>query len=277
MATHNHCRSRPIQKFWRNADLPFIELRDVSDGREVCYAPHVHETFSLGAITGGTSTYVNGKHVEQVGTGSVVVINPGDVHACNPVRNQPWSYRMLYVEANWLARLQGELGSRGSGFQAYATAATTDAVLHRGAGRLCEILMDDETSHLEMECAALAFFTDMQTRLEPRTAAPHIARPRLESVAEYIKLHCTQPIRVQDLCDVSGLSPSHLIRAFKERYGMTPHVYQMNSRIEYCRGQLKHGRPIADIAADAGFSDQAHMQRTFKRFVAATPGQYLNR
>src|SRR5690242_16455624 len=85
-----------IPKFWRDAELPFIEAREVKDGRKVCYAKHTHESFSIGAITAGQSTYLNGRVSERVGAGAVVVINPGDVHACNPIDEQPWSYRMFY-------------------------------------------------------------------------------------------------------------------------------------------------------------------------------------
>jgi hypothetical protein len=66
-------------KFWRDETLPFIEARSIQDGRKVCYAKHTHETFSTGAITGGHSIYLNGKVRERVGTGALVVINPGDV------------------------------------------------------------------------------------------------------------------------------------------------------------------------------------------------------
>lgn len=277
MVNRNSLRLKPASapRFWRDAAFPFVELREIVDGLGVCYAPHTHETVSIGAITGGTSTYRNGRRSERVEKGSVVVINAGDVHACNPLDDEPWSYRMLYVDTLWLTRLQSELGIGGSGLRPYAVAATTDVALYRGLNRLCEILRDDEASHLEKECAALTFFSDTQRRLDPGLCASRLGNPKLESVAEYIKQNCSQPLRIEELSTVSGLSPSHLIRAFKKRYGMPPHAYQMNSRIEYCRAQLRKGRAIADVAADAGFSDQAHMQRTFKRFVAATPGQYI--
>jgi AraC-like DNA-binding protein len=77
-----------------------------------------------------------------------------------------------------------------------------------------------------------------------------------------------------NLCAAAGLFSSYLIRAFKQCYGMTPHAYLTNCRIEYGCAQLKRGRAIAEIVAAAGFADQAHLQRIFKQFVAATPGQY---
>jgi AraC-like DNA-binding protein len=100
------------------------------------------------------------------------------------------------------------------------------------------------------------------------------ASRQLTRAAEFIAENCTQPLRLDDVCKAAGLSASHLIRAFNQRYGMTPHAYLINRRIQYSRAQLRRGRLIADVALDAGFADQAHLQRTFKRLVAATPGQY---
>lgn len=89
--------------FWRDAALPFIEARAIRGGRDLCYARHTHDTFSIGAVTGGVSTYWNRRSKETIVAGSVVVINPEDAHACNPAAAQPWSYRMFYVDVDWLA------------------------------------------------------------------------------------------------------------------------------------------------------------------------------
>jgi hypothetical protein len=109
--------------FWRDDALPFIEARSIQDGRDVCYARHSHETFSIGAICKGRCTYVNRSKREQIGSGSVVLMNPGDVHACNPVRNEAWTYRMLYFDAAWVSRIQQELNDRGDDFQPFSATA----------------------------------------------------------------------------------------------------------------------------------------------------------
>ncbi len=77
--------------FWRDDALPFIEARAIADGREVCYAPHSHEHFSIGAITAARSTYIHEQPRLQVSAGTVALMNPGDVPACNPIDDQPWS------------------------------------------------------------------------------------------------------------------------------------------------------------------------------------------
>src|ERR1700716_3399960 len=97
-------------RFWRDDALPFIEARSVEDGRKVCYAKHSHETFSIGVVSNGNCNYLNRRKTERIGAGTVVVMNPGDVHACNPVGDDQWCYRMLYIDVPWLSAIQEHLG-----------------------------------------------------------------------------------------------------------------------------------------------------------------------
>lgn len=268
-------KSACAPKFWRSDGLPFIEARSIDDGREVCYAKHSHETFSIGAVTGGRSVYVNRHAREWIGAGAVVMMNPDDVHACNPIADERWSYRMLHVDVEWFAGLQHELGfSESRAFRAFSQTMTLDPLLFDGLNRLCAILLDGDAETLRKESAALTFFSEVQQRLNPATLPDHDASRQLTRAAEFIAENCTQSLKLEDVCKAAELSASHLIRAFKQRYGMTPHAYLINRRIQYSRAQLRRGRLIADVALDAGFADQAHLQRTFKRLVAATPGQY---
>lgn len=261
--------------FWRDDRLPFIEARFVADGRTVCYSPHSHDTFSIGAITGGRSTYLNGKAREQVGAGAVVVMNPEEVHACNPIDDASWSYRMLYVDLPWLTALQHSLGfSANQDFSAFSTMLTTDAALYAGLERLGALLMDSATEPLQKHAAAVAYFTQLQQGLNPSRALPQDCNAKLQRAAEFIRENCTRSLTLDEICTAADLSASYLIRAFNKRYGMTPHAYLVNRRLQYGQAQLRRGRPIVDVALEAGFADQAHFQRAFKRFFAATPGQY---
>jgi len=264
-----------VQSFWRDEALPFIEARSVVDGREVCYGKHAHEAFSIGAVTGGRSTYLNGKALERAGPGSVVVINTGVVHACNPDDDQPWSYRMPYVDVEWLSNLQRELGvSQGAGFCPFSTTLTTQVDLYDGLNRLHAALIDEYLDALQKHSAAIDFFAGVCRTLSAAQSPTGGDNLKLARAAQYIRDNCVHALRLEEICAAADLSASYLIRAFKNRYGMTPHAYLVNCRIEYSRSQLKRGRAIADVAAEAGFADQAHLQRTFRKFVAATPGQY---
>lgn len=259
--------------FWRDSALPFIEARTVADGRRVCYARHSHETFSVGLIDSGSSSYINGCHETRIDAGTLVLMNPGDVHACNPIEDQPWAYRMLYVDAEWLGELQAELGVGWAGFRRFTPVMTRDPQLREGFKRFHAVLIDDQAELLEKSGAAIEFFSAMHRRLGMEPAAP-VSEPKLGCAAEFIATNYQRPIKLEEICATVGVSPSSLIRAFKKHYGMTPHAYLTNRRVQFARAELRRGLPIADVALAAGFADQAHLQRAFKQLLAATPGHY---
>lgn len=262
-------------RFWRDDALPFIEARSIADGREVCYTRHAHAHFSIGAITAGRSTYVHEQSQFEVSAGTVVLMNPGDVHACNPIDDQPWSYLMLYVETPWLTDLQHQLGfSHDLAFRRFAVTHTQDAPLFQGLNDLYQVLVDPQQDILRKQSAAVEFFSDVQLRLNPVDFPLREPNFKLERAADFIREHCTQLLRLEDICAAAQLSPSYLIRTFKQHYGMTPHAFVVNQRIQFARDQLRNGKLIADVALEAGFADQAHFQRAFKQHLAATPGQY---
>ena len=76
----------------------------------------------------------------------------------------------------------------------------------------------------------------------------------------------------------AGVHAVHLSRAFRSHFGCTVGDYIRQLRVEHARKQMTHtSTPLVDIAADAGFSDQAHFTRIFKRLTGMTPGQYRAR
>lgn len=266
----------PEPRFWRDDALPFIEVRSVEDGRKVCYARHSHETFSIGAISIGRCNYLNGGKTECIGAGTVVVMNPGDVHACNPVADERWAYRMFYIDVSWLSGIADEPGvSSRHSFVPFSATASRQPGLYSGLHKLFEILIDPQIEQLRKHSAAVIFMMAARRAFGALGVGLTSAKPpRVARAAEFIRQHCTRSLKLQEICAAVELSPSHLVRSFKHVYGLTPHAYQLNCRIEFCRSQLRRGWAIADVALAAGFSDQAHLQRVFKKLVAATPGQY---
>ncbi|MFJ7883077.1 AraC family transcriptional regulator [Pseudomonas sp. NPDC096917] len=267
--------TRATPKFWRDAQLPFIEARSIDDGRKVHYSRHSHEIFSIGAITSGQCVYLHEKTRQAISAGTVVLMNPGAVHACNPIEDKPWSYLMLYVDPHWLAGIQhgGEWGEP-QGFQPIAATYTQSPELFNGLIDVYQHLTDPDQEVLAKQQAAVGFFSKVQQSLGRSRSTPKVVNQRVERVGEYIDAHFMHSIRLEDMCAVASLSEAYLIRAFEQRYHMTPHAYLTNRRVQYAQAQLREGATIAAIAQQSGFSDQAHLQRVFKKHLAATPGQY---
>nr|WP_247711907.1 helix-turn-helix transcriptional regulator [Qipengyuania qiaonensis] len=74
---------------------------------------------------------------------------------------------------------------------------------------------------------------------------------------------------------VTGLSPAHFSRLFKEVIGDSPYQFVMDYRVEQAKRMLgEQSRPLSDIALACGFADQAHFTRIFKRLTGMTPRAY---
>jgi AraC-like DNA-binding protein len=70
------------------------------------------------------------------------------------------------------------------------------------------------------------------------------------------------------------VSPAHLVRSLTRRFGISPHHYLVGRWIDVARRRLLEGQPLAQVAADVGFHDQAHFTKIFNRHVGTTTGSY---
>jgi len=77
-----------------------------------------------------------------------------------------------------------------------------------------------------------------------------------------------------DLAAAAGCSRHAAYRAFTQAYGLAPSDYQRQLRVQAARRLLSAGVTPARAAAAAGFADQAHLTRWFRRYYGVTPGAY---
>ncbi|WP_417827793.1 AraC family transcriptional regulator [Thalassospira sp.] len=271
------------QHFWRDDAMPFVELRRVADGHAVCYERHSHDTFSIGTVKGGHGTYWNRGKTHETQAGSVVILNPEDVHGCNPVKGADWVYDMLFVDPDWLTDLQIELDADAAGkFAMFSDTLSHDPHLYDGLIDLADMLANPDVDILGKETALVSFFGDLHVQLDRRgvlggeqvRVAGAVHDCKMARAGEYIRAHYAENISLDDLAALVGYSRSYLVRAFKKRFGMTPYAYLINCRIQRARHALRRGEKIVDVALETGFADQAHFQRMFKRLMATTPRLY---
>lgn len=262
--------------FWRDERMPHVELRKISDARQVCYALHSHAHWSVGVVTSGVSTFLYRGASHQISAGDLVMMNPHWVHACNPIADEPWAYLMLYVDACWLSKLRYRIGLLPSAqWQDIATAVVRQPSLYAHYCDMADCLLDEHSSIARKTQVLETFLTTLMRLLAQETPLSPTPMPdTLAHVASYLREHCARDISLDELTRQTGYSAGHLIRAFKQHYGLTPHAYLIDQRIQLGQAVLRQGQPIVEAALAAGFNDQPHFQRTFKRLVAATPNQY---
>ena len=80
--------------------------------------------------------------------------------------------------------------------------------------------------------------------------------------------------RAADREPEAGLSQYRLMKAFREQFGLPPHAFQVAQRVNHARRLLEAGMSAADAATMAGFFDQSHLHRHFRRRMGITPAAY---
>ncbi|MFC0576598.1 helix-turn-helix domain-containing protein [Paraburkholderia solisilvae] len=92
---------------------------------------------------------------------------------------------------------------------------------------------------------------------------------------DYIDTHLTQPLTLGELANVANLSEYHLSRMFRVSYGLPPHAWIAQQRIERARELLRTTTlPLADIAARCGYANASHFSHRFREAVGAAPIVY---
>jgi AraC family transcriptional regulator len=99
-----------------------------------------------------------------------------------------------------------------------------------------------------------------------------LTKPQVQQLIDYVEANCLRNIRLQELADITGLSPAYVGRAFKASTGMALHSCQMKARVDQVKLLLANSKAsLTETAHVTGFADQAHLTRVFRRVVGTTP------
>jgi AraC-like DNA-binding protein len=262
-------------KFWHAQDIGNVELLRATYITHT-FSRHVHEGFAIGVIERGAETffYRGATHVAPAGT--VVVINPGEVHTGEAIDEEGWSYRMLYPEVALLRQAASEASGRARGIPFFPNPVIRDDYL-AGLIRNLHFILEKSDSALERQSHFLETFIQLVLRhadngpvLSPLAGA----HPGIDQARAFLEANYTQNVSLEQLSGLAGVSSFHLTRLFREAVGLPPHAYLNQVRIFHAKKLLTLGQPIAEVAFETGFADQSHLNRHFKRIVGVTPGQY---
>ena len=226
--------------------------------------------------------------VKDRGGFRTIVLPPGSVWvvpAHEPITVRPdrgFSYVRMSIDAHHLDRLLGRssdepepIGLR----RAYAIASRPLALLLRA-------LVAESDAGTPAGLPFVEAITSAITRQLVRHAGiapppPEPPRGRLSPAAkrrvlELIDASLDARLTVETLAREVGLSAAHFARAFKDTMGRAPHQFLLSLRLERARRLLEvPGAVLSDIAQRAGFADQSHLTRLFKREYGVTPGALL--
>jgi AraC-like DNA-binding protein len=263
-------------KVWRMADMHDAELLK-GDYRHHAYPWHSHAEISLGLVVGGAIKLQTRSREGVASAGSFVLINAEEVHQGSPSAAEGWSCRTIHVHPSVIKGIAAELRSFTSvPTLAFRSPTFEDPELARrflGLHQFCETTgssLEKQSVLMMLIARLLARHAETPVRMRADAGEP-IAVRRARS---YLDSNLSDKVTLGELAAAADLTPFRLLRAFQGSIGITPHAYQMQTRVRMAHGMIRQKAPLADVAAATGFADQAHLTRVFKRIMGATPGQF---
>lgn len=263
-------------RYWQHDAVPGVDLlraRYVTHR----YARHSHETYTVGVIEAGVEEFAYGSELLRAGPGTVALLNPEVVHTGQAGVPEGWAYRVLYPSVELVTGIAAELGAV-PGTPSFPQTVVDDpaaARLVRAAHIAAERGDRLASSSLLRTGLAGILRTHAQLGREPDQHPRHRCMPSVvSSTRELLAERLADPPSLDELAAMAGMSPFALLRAFRAETGLPPHAYLNQLRVRLARQLLDAGLPPAQVAVDAGFADQPHLTRHFKRAVGVPPGAY---
>ncbi len=147
------------------------------------------------------------------------------------------------------------------------------AGLTERASRLArELDSPDDLSVLAAEGIVLEMLVDLARLDYGRARRPP---PWLLRAQEMLHARFAEPIRTAELASAVGVHPAHLARGFRIHYGQSIGTYVRRLRLDWAaRELLRSDVSLTAVALAAGFADQSHFTRFFKRHTGQTPHAY---
>jgi AraC-like DNA-binding protein len=261
-------------RFWQSRELGGIELLH-AHYIEQRFAPHVHEGFVFTVIEGGAQRFRHRGSEHLAPVGSMVLINPDELHTGSKAHEQGWRYRAFYPDNAQVSGVLAELELSAGGTPSFAISVLQDPLLHRCFLDLHQLL-DSQATGLQQQSAwreAILLLFQRHARLsgglvvgdEPQA----VARAK-----ELLSGQLAAPPSLEQLAAAVGLSPFHFARVFRRATGLPPHTWLMQRRLEQARALLRKGCAPLTVAMQLGFADQSHLSRQFKQAYGVAPGQY---
>lgn len=225
---------------------------------------HEHAYFCLNF--GGTYVEQYGRQRRTCRTGMVVFHPPGECHAED--HESAVASLNVELERSWLRRVAEIARPLDQPAEFFA-----DDIAAAGAEILRELHRDDPDSALAIE--ALTWEILIASARQPAHRLDTRAPRWLRRACDALDAQPTKSVSLRAIAAEADVHPVHFAATFRRFLGCSVGQYQRRQRFEYaCRLLRRRDLSLADVAVDAGFADQSHFTRTFKRLTGTTPKAY---
>src|SRR5579859_6318982 len=234
------------------------------------FEPHRHDTYAIGITTAGVQTfhYRGSRHICL--PGQLHVLHPDEAHDGAAGTDGGFGYRILYIPPELV---RDALSGRALPFVANPIQQLVPA-----ARPIASLLADidepiNELSPAEIAVAVADGLVSLSGHPGRRKAA--IDTRAVELARDYLAVHAREQTSASMLEKIAGTDRFTIARHFRWAFGTSPDRYRTLRRLALARAAIESGQSLARAASEAGFADQSHMTRQFKRAYGLTPGRWM--
>lgn len=228
---------------------------------------HSHRCALFCLVIDGTYTETYGARTRACSPSTLLFHPPNELHAEHFHTAGGRSF-IIEIEPEWLDRVraQGPIADGPADFHGGVTGLLGRRLYH-------EFLAIDDASPLVVEGLMLEMLGEA-SRYSTQLSG---ARPPrwLERARELLRAEFARHLTLDEVAATAGVHPVHLAQVFHRHCGCTVGEYIRQLRVAYaCHELVTSDTPLIEIALAAGFADQSHFTRTFKRYIGVPPSQY---
>jgi AraC-like DNA-binding protein len=239
---------------------------------------HTHDQYGMGVVDSGGHASLSDRRQVEAGPGSLIFVNPGEVHDGRAIGGRPRSWRILYFDPIVIEETWRDISDGANSSFAFAGAVFADDTL-RG---LFDAAFAQATATagardaLECESAIIRLAARAELNSTARSTRSQ-ATPGIRRARELIDADpSSAQLTLARLAEEVHLSRYQLLRTFSRELGLTPHAYILQQRLAMARRLIRAGSGLAEAATRAGFFDQSHLTHRFAEQFGVTPHRYAS-
>lgn len=233
------------------------------------FSPHRHDTYTVALTVTGVQSFNYRGAMRHSLPGQVLILHPDELHDGHCCDEAGFSYRAAYIPP---AHVQTVLG--GADLPFVSNGVSTNPALVAAAMNMvidCAVVADPGAYE-----DALYDLAQAMNEVAGKVATVKIAnRTAVSRAREFLDTAVVVGARLEDLEQVTGCDRWQLSRDFRALLGTSPYRYLQYRRVDLAKRLLREGAKLADAAHGAGFADQSHFGRTFRKAVGLTPKEWL--
>ncbi len=244
---------------------------------------HMHNEIEIFAVIKGNAIVRQNSGTTEIRPGSIVILNSGEAHEIESVGGSVIAV-VVQLSSHFLRDYFPRIHN--TRFLSTDIGGSVDA---NTVASLWECIMRAADNYIrgeelfELRCVTdiSGLLSTLITRVpnEVISESEYQARKkitrRMSRLYSYIDENYQYPIRLADVAETEGITPTHLSHFFSENFGITFQQYLSNLRFEHAvRLMDDRGMSISDIAAASGFSDLKYMTQMFLHYFGCRPKEF---